>query len=161
MLTADQVASYRAHGYVIARDVLDENLIAELQATTAEFIERARSLRASDDVIELEVGDISIHHVRLLHGSGPNLSSKPRRLLLQGYAAVDARPPMANDQPADWPEWNDRILRGNPTVDMRLDGSSVPVPIPRPLQKALGLFDTQAQLSGSHYAAELAEASSG
>lgn len=99
--------------------------------------------------IELEIGDISLHHVRLLHGSGPNLSDRPRRLLLQGYAAADAWPLMANHQPTDWPEWDARILRGQPTKDARLDGS--PVRIPLPLQKALGLFDTQAQLSVSHY----------
>lgn len=99
--------------------------------------------------IELELGDISLHHVRLLHGSGPNLSDRPRRLLLQGYAAVDAWPLMAHHQPTDWPEWDERILRGSPSKDARLDGS--PVRIPLPLQKALGLFDTQAQMAVSHY----------
>lgn len=101
----------------------------------------------------MEAGDISIHHVRALHGSAPNLSEKPRRLLLQGYAAADAWPLMAHHQPTDWPEWDARILRGEPTVEARL--GSAPVRIPLPLARALGLFDTQQQMRESHYEADV------
>ncbi|MFT7474827.1 MAG: phytanoyl-CoA hydroxylase [Verrucomicrobiales bacterium] len=97
----------------------------------------------------LEPGDISIHHVRLLHGSGPNRSDAQRRLLLQGYAAADAWPIMAQHQPLDWPEWDDRILRGEPTTHARLDGS--PVRVPLPVTAALGLFDTQRLMKSSHF----------
>jgi ectoine hydroxylase-related dioxygenase (phytanoyl-CoA dioxygenase family) len=107
--------------------------------------------------IDLEIGDISLHHVRALHGSAPNLSDRPRRLLLQGYAAADAWPLMANHQPADWPPWDERMLRGNPTRDARLDGS--PVRIPLPLTRALGLFDTQSKMTRSHYQAQIDAAS--
>ena len=103
--------------------------------------------------IELELGDISLHHVRALHGSAPNMSDRPRRLLLQGYAAADAWPLMAHHQPDDWPPWNARMVRGEATRDARLDGS--PVRIPLPVAKALGLFDTQAQMATSHYQAEI------
>lgn len=103
--------------------------------------------------IELGLGDVSIHHVRVLHGSAPNHSTRPRRLLLQGYAAVDAWPLLAHHQPDDWPVWDERIVRGAPSRDARLDGS--PVRIPLPLERALGLFDTQAKLSRSHYADQL------
>jgi len=102
--------------------------------------------------VELELGDISMHHVRVLHGSAPNLSTNTRRLLLQGYAAADAWPLMAHHQPDDWPPWDERMLRGEPTRDPRLDGS--PVRIPLPVQRALGLFDTQAQMAQSHYEGE-------
>lgn len=105
--------------------------------------------------LELEPGDVSIHHVRLLHGSGPNRTESQRRLLLQGYAAVDAWPIMAQHQPSDWPEWDQRILRGSPTTDARSDGS--PTKIPLPIANALGLFDTQRQLSVSHFREELEE----
>lgn len=100
--------------------------------------------------LELEPGDISIHHVRLLHGSGRNRTDGPRRLLLQGYAAADTWPLMAQHQPSDWPEWDERILRGSPTPEARLDGS--PVRVPLPVIPALGLFDTQRRLSESHFA---------
>lgn len=97
----------------------------------------------------LEPGDISIHHVRLLHGSGPNRTDKERRLLLQGYAAADAWPLMAHHQPNDWPVWDERMLRGSPTAEARLDGS--PVRIPLPITAALGLFDTQSMMTSSHF----------
>ncbi|MGY8880006.1 MAG: phytanoyl-CoA dioxygenase family protein, partial [Dehalococcoidia bacterium] len=42
--------------------------------------------------ILLNEGDISLHHVRALHGSEPNMSANARRLLLMGYAAADAFP---------------------------------------------------------------------
>ncbi len=99
--------------------------------------------------IELEPGDLSIHHVRLLHGSGPNRTDSQRRLLLQGYAAADAWPLMAHHQPSDWSDWDDRIVRGHPTAEARLDGS--PVRIPLPVATALGLFETQRKLSVSHF----------
>ena len=100
--------------------------------------------------LELEPGDISIHHVRLLHGSGPNRSRSQRRLLLQGYAAVDAWPLMAQHQPSDWPAWDDRILRGRPSVEARL--APCPVKVPLPVAPALGLYEIQRGLSLSHFA---------
>ena len=42
--------------------------------------------------ILLKAGGISIHHVRVLHGSAPNLSPNPRRLLLFQFVAGDAWP---------------------------------------------------------------------
>lgn len=98
----------------------------------------------------LEPGDISLHHVRVLHGSGPNRTDGQRRLLLQGYAAADSWPIMAQHQPSDWPEWDERMLRGEPTTHARLDGS--PVRIPLPVTAALGLFDTQQLMAVSHFA---------
>ena len=103
--------------------------------------------------LELAPGDISIHHVRLLHGSGPNSTEHQRRLLLQGYAAADAWPLMAQHQPSDWPEWDERILRGGPTATARLDSS--PVLVPLPVTAALGLFDTQRLMAVSHFEDEL------
>ena len=44
----------------------------------------------------LKAGSISLHHVRALHGSAPNMSNRPRRLLLQGYLAADAFPLQSN-----------------------------------------------------------------
>jgi phytanoyl-CoA hydroxylase len=100
--------------------------------------------------ILLKKGDISIHHVRALHGSAPNLSDKPRRLLLLGYAAVDAWPLMALHQPKDWDAWNAEIIRGKPTHDFRME--NIPVRIPLPAPSASGLFEIQENLKTSHYA---------
>ena len=50
---------------------------------------------------------MTIHHVRLVHGSALNTSSKPRRLLLHEYAAADAWPLMGV---ASLAEFNGRIV---------------------------------------------------
>src|SRR5262245_42044613 len=43
-------------------------------------------------LLELPAGSIHIHHYRLVHGSAPNLSPRPRRLLINSYRAADAIP---------------------------------------------------------------------
>lgn len=92
-------------------------------------------------------GDISIHHVRLLHGSAPNLSNRPRRLLLQGYMAADAFPLLGV---TDWGKWNSMMVRGVPTYEARLE--KVPVYFPRPLPEHTGsIFEIQTAMKKSHY----------
>ena len=39
-----------------------------------------------------QAGSITVHHVRAVHGSAPNVSAKERRLLLLQYRAADAWP---------------------------------------------------------------------
>ncbi len=102
--------------------------------------------------VELMPGDVSLHHVRLLHGSGPNRTIRQRRLLLHGYAAVDAWPIMARSQPKDWPEWNDQILRGRPAAHARMEPCPVAIPLPDP--PPFGLYKLQQQMEVSHFAGE-------
>ncbi|MEX0762187.1 MAG: phytanoyl-CoA dioxygenase family protein [Dehalococcoidia bacterium] len=98
--------------------------------------------------IELKAGGISLHHVRELHGSAPNRSSRPRRLLLMGYMAVDAFP--LSGIP-DWNDWNSHILRGKPTNEPRLE--KVPVRFPQPKHEREGsIYEVQSKLARSHYA---------
>ena len=106
------------------------------------------------DAVPVEVmpGDISLHHVRLLHASGPNTSDWQRRLLLHGYTAADAWPIMARSQPSDWPEWDAQILRGSPTTHARLEACPVVIPLPDP--PAFGLFKLQAMMEESHFASQ-------
>lgn len=75
-------------------------------------------------------GSITIHHVRLLHGSRPNLSARPRRLLLLQYRAADAWPLV---KLPDWQAFNEMLVTGTPSVVPRL----VPTPIRMPLPAAL------------------------
>jgi ectoine hydroxylase-related dioxygenase (phytanoyl-CoA dioxygenase family) len=79
--------------------------------------------------IELKAGGISIHHVRTVHGSAPNTSSRPRRLLLFEYYAVDAWPLLGVK---DWDEYNRSILRGGPTQQPRMVDVPVRIPMPYP-----------------------------
>ena len=99
----------------------------------------------------LKAGSISLHHVRALHGSAPNMSNRPRRLLLQGYLAADAFPLQSNlSSSEDWNEWNSNILRGEPTNRPRLE--NVPVVFPQPKPEGAGsIFEIQEKLKKSHY----------
>ena len=92
-------------------------------------------------------GGISIHHARALHGSQPNTSPNPRRLLLYQYCAVDAFPLSGI---SDWNKFNANILRGEPTFAPRL--ADVPVRVPLPSgEKGGSIYETQAMMEKRMY----------
>ena len=74
-----------------------------------------------------KAGSMTIHHARLVHGSALNTSSKPRRLLLHEYTAADAWPLMGV---ANFDEFNGRMVLGKPTIEPRLTGVPVCMPLP-------------------------------
>lgn len=101
----------------------------------------------------LKAGSISVHHVRALHGSAPNMSDRSRRLLLIGYLAADAFPIASQgvaSSPSDWKEWNSKILRGEPTDRPRLEKVPIVFPQPKP-ENAGSIFEIQERLKRSHY----------
>ncbi len=84
-----------------------------------------------------KAGDMSIHHVRLLHGSAPNLSRHNRLLLLFECGAADAWPLNGNqsvytglDSRAFWDGLCSRMICGEQSLLPRLE--SVPVRMPLP-----------------------------
>jgi phytanoyl-CoA hydroxylase len=98
--------------------------------------------------IELRAGDISIHHARLLHGSAPNRSQRPRRFLLFEYAAADAWPLV--DFPG-WEAFNDRLLGGEPTATPRVEPVPVRIPLPKHARQG-SIYEVQSALSTSAFA---------
>jgi ectoine hydroxylase-related dioxygenase (phytanoyl-CoA dioxygenase family) len=89
--------------------------------------------------LEAGAGAITIHHVRLLHGSAPNTSGDPRRLFLIEYVAGDAWPLAGGD----WLELQGRQLRGVTSPVPRME--SVPVRLPLPASDRSGsIFEVQA-----------------
>lgn len=96
--------------------------------------------------IEVKAGGISIHHVRVLHGSLPNLSPYPRRLLLFQYCASDAWPLKG----VDWDDYVSSHVRGQPTNQPRLTNVPVRIPLPRP-EKAGSIYETQSVLEKSTF----------
>lgn len=100
-------------------------------------------------------GSVSIHHVRMLHGSSVNRSDRNRPLLLFNYVAVDAFPIFHS---YEWEEFDGRILRGEPTSVPRV--AQVPMRIPQPVPKTDdtfstgSLFDLQSGMTGAIYAEE-------
>ena len=61
-------------------------------------------------------GSACLMHTRLLHGSAPNLSAKPRSLLIIEYTAEDAYPLQANHIPS---EYMYEVVRGEATGRVR------------------------------------------
>lgn len=108
--------------------------------------------------ITVKAGGVSIHHVRTLHGSAPNVSDRPRRLLLMGYQAADAWPLSGV---SDWDAWTKDILRGEATNVPRLEQVPVRMPFPKSDTAAGSIFELQEQMEKSHFSAELEAAKMG
>ena len=78
-------------------------------------------------------GSMTIHHVRLVHGSALNHSNRQRRLLLHEYTAADAWPLMGV---ANFDEFNGRMVLGEPTIEPRVVPAPVRMPLPPPTTRA-------------------------
>ena len=95
-------------------------------------------------------GSISIHHVRLVHGSALNVSNRARRLLLYEYAAADAWPLAAVEPLASLQEFNRRVVHGKPTLQPRMEDVPVRMPLPRaPFQGSI--YENQRTLSARYF----------
>lgn len=90
-------------------------------------------------------GSISIHHVRIVHGSDLNRSDKDRAVLFYEVAAADAFPLMGSmGSFATFAEFEARMLCGESTVVPRV--TEVPVRIPQPPPPTVGsIYEIQKQ----------------
>lgn len=96
-------------------------------------------------------GSISIHHAIAIHGSALNTSNRPRRLLLYQYAAADAWPLCAVQQPTDWEAWKARILCGEVNLQ---EPRFVPAPVRLPLPAAKrggSIYETQSVMKNAYF----------
>ena len=96
--------------------------------------------------VELAAGGISIHHVRALHGSLPNRSPDPRRLLLFQYASGDSWPLLGTD----WEGFTKSFLRGEPSQRVRVEQVPVQLALPTSL-KGGSIYETQTVLKASTF----------
>jgi ectoine hydroxylase-related dioxygenase (phytanoyl-CoA dioxygenase family) len=76
-------------------------------------------------LLELPAGSIHIHHYRLVHGSAPNLSARPRRLLINAYRAADAIPFTADNNHS--PLYG-RLVRGREARVARRQAGDIRMP---------------------------------
>ena len=83
------------------------------------------------------------------HGSAPNRSPNPRRLLLFDMAAADAFPFATSI--GDWDEYNAGIVRGRPTLTPRIT-EQPPVRLPFPTRRTGTIYEVQSQLRESAFA---------
>lgn len=99
--------------------------------------------------ITLKAGGVSIHHARTLHGSAPNRSAHPRRLLLFQYCAADAWALLPGDKP--WETYTANVVQGQATSQPRV--TSVPVRLPLPPAKFGGsIYENQRGLKRAQFA---------
>ena len=97
--------------------------------------------------VEMKAGSIEIHHVRMLHGSAPNTSPNPRRLLLFDMAAADAFP--IGLSIGDLDAYNAQIVRGTPQQPRT--AQQPPVRLPLPVRRAGTIYEVQQQLRESAF----------
>lgn len=95
-------------------------------------------------------GSITLHHVRMVHGSEANLSQRDRRLLLYGYAAADAWILPAHLYPG-LEAYDAQIVRGAPTLQPRLCDLPVRMPYP-PAPNEGSIFENQRSVRGRSFA---------
>lgn len=101
-----------------------------------------------------KAGSMTVHHVRTLHGSAPNLSDRPRLILFYEIAKADAWPILgassyihALGQQKFWEDLQDRTIIGEPCLQPRLE--SVPVRMPLPPSVGSGSIFQQQRYGGA------------
>jgi phytanoyl-CoA hydroxylase len=94
-------------------------------------------------------GSITVHHVRAVHGSAPNLSAQDRRLLLFQFRAADAWPLLGF--PAGIEAFNALMVAGEPR-EPRLAPAPVRLPLP-PARLQGSLYENQKGMKNRFFAA--------
>ena len=94
-------------------------------------------------------GSLTVHHVRTLHGSGPNVSDRARKILFYEIAAAHAWPLQGSGshfhalgQRKFWDDLNDRMISGSTCLQPRVEPVPVRMPLP-PAPNASSIFKTQ------------------
>lgn len=104
-----------------------------------------------DKIVTLtgKAGDMTVHHTRILHGSAPNISDRPRFILFYEVAKADAWPILgassyfhALGQERFWQDLQDRTITGSPCLTPRLESVPVQMPLP-PAPDNSSIFKTQ------------------
>lgn len=95
-------------------------------------------------------GTLTIHHARLIHGSRFNRSDKPRRFLLQAYAAADAWP--IHNLAGGLEGHHDRLVRGREPDQPRVVPAPIRIPLPaRPDAVPGSIYDNQSILKNRFF----------
>ena len=95
-----------------------------------------------------KAGSITVHHVRAVHGSAPNVSDRDRRLLLFQFRAADAWPLLGF--PGGIAKFNDLMVAGE-AREPRLEHLPVRLPLP-PAVKQGSLYENQKGMKNRFFA---------
>jgi len=94
-----------------------------------------------------KAGSITIHHVRAVHGSAPNVSDRDRRLLLFQFRAADAWPLLGF--PGGIEAFNALMVAGEPR-EPRLEKVPVRLPLP-PAARQGSLYENQKGMRSRYF----------
>ena len=97
-------------------------------------------------------GSITVHHVRAVHGSAPNLSDRDRRRLLFQFRAADAWPLLGF--PAGIEAFDALMVSGQPR-EPRLAPAPVRLPLP-PAARQGSLYENQKGMANRYFSARAA-----
>jgi hypothetical protein len=89
--------------------------------------------------LALPAGSIHIHNYRMVHGSAPNTSNRPRRLLINVYSAGDAIP-LCPDRQAS--RFHGTMVRGDYPTHARCLTRRMKLP-PRPTGRPASIYAHQ------------------
>ena len=96
-----------------------------------------------------KAGSMTVHHVRALHGSAPNVSDRARKILFYELASADAWPILGASsyihelgQRRFWEDLEDRMVTGSPVIEPRLEAAPIRMPLPPPADNT-SIFKTQ------------------
>lgn len=96
-----------------------------------------------------KAGSISIHHVRAIHGSAPNTSSRARRLFLLQFRSADAWP-LVQQTPTSWDDWHALMVSGEDTLEPRLTKVPIRLPLP-PAANQGSIYENQRGLANRFF----------
>lgn len=93
-------------------------------------------------------GSMTFHHVRAVHGSAPNRSTRSRNLLLFQFAAVDAFPLV---HPVDdLARFDQMIVAGEATIEPRVTAVPVRMPLP-PAPNQGSIYENQRAMANRFF----------
>ena len=93
-------------------------------------------------------GSMTFHHVRAVHGSAPNRSTRSRNLLLFQFAAVDAFPLV--HPVGDLALFDQMIVAGASTIEPRVTPVPVRMPLP-PAPNQGSIYENQRALANRFF----------
>ena len=96
-----------------------------------------------------KAGSITIHHVRMVHGSAPNRSPRQRRLLLFEYVAADAWP--LRGMECDFDSFKAKTVAGTFTLEARVVPAPIRLPWPSPVGTIYEIQQDFTKKQGSNF----------
>jgi len=100
------------------------------------------NLKSKKSLIGL-AGTVTFHHVRMVHGSGLNLTNNKRPLILFGYNNTDAWPLTVDasvNPNKNFKKYNDCIIDGKIQLTPRFEKIPIKIPLPK---KSVSIYQLQ------------------